>query len=59
MKHNFRRNIIFRSHRNSALYMWKSSLIREIIDHINKGWFRNGDMKKTWKNKYYKGGVKE
>lgn len=28
-----KRSIIFRRERNRALYVWKSSLIREIIDH--------------------------
>lgn len=59
MKYSFRKSIIFRSERNRALYVWKSSFIREIIDHVNKHWFNNKQMKKTWKNKYYNGGVRE
>lgn len=55
-----KRSIIFRRGRNRALYVWKSSLIREIIDHINQGWFsKNKEVMKTWKSKYYNGGVKE
>lgn len=55
-----KRSIIFKKERNRALYVWKSSLIREIIDHINQGWFsKNKEVMKTWKSKYYNGGVKE
>jgi hypothetical protein len=55
-----KRSIILKKERNRTLYVWKSSLIREIIDHINQGWFsKNKGVMKTWKSKYYNGGVKE